>query len=430
MTLTGRLPLLLALGVPAVVLRPEASTLVAWVAGVAALVVVDLALAVSPRALEVHRLPVRQVRLGGTSASTLVVVSRGRRRLRGLLRDGWQPSAGATSNRHRLDLRPGDSVRITTSLAPTRRGDRRAAQVTVRSTGPLGLAARQRSWLVPGSVRTLPTFRSRRHLPSRLARLRDTDGRSAVRVRGQGTEFDSLREYVRGDDVRSIDWRATARSRAVVVRTWQPERDRQVVLLLDTSRTSAARCGDVPRLDAAMDAALLLTALATRAGDHVAFLAGDRRVRASMRAGGSRNVLASLVDAMADLEPVLSEASWPRLAAALGSLGRRRALVVLLTSLDRAAVEHGLLPVLPTLTKRHRVVVASVKDPALGEMAAARGDAMQAYAAAAAEHVLTQRRQVAAVLARLGVDVLDADPDDLPVVLTDHYLDLKSSGRW
>jgi uncharacterized protein (DUF58 family) len=203
-----------------------------------------------------------------------------------------------------------------------------------------------------------------------------------------------------------------------------------VVLLLDTSRTSAARCGDVPRLDAAMDAALLLTALATRAGDHVAFLAGDRRVRASVRAGGSRNVLASLVDAMADLEPVLSEASWPRLAAALGSLGRRRALVVLLTSLDRAAVEHGLLPVLPTLTKRHRVVVASVKDPALGEMAAARGDAMQAYAAAAAEHVQSQRRQVAAVLARLGVDVLDADPDDLPVVLTDHYLDLKSSGRW
>ena len=116
-------------------------------------------------------------------------------------------------------------------------------------------------------MRVLPPFHSRKHLPSRLARLRELDGRAAVRVRGQGTEFDSLREYVRGDDVRSIDWRASARTRTVVVRTWQPERHRRVLLVLDTSRTSAGRVDDVPRLDSAMDAALLLAALASRAGD-------------------------------------------------------------------------------------------------------------------------------------------------------------------
>ena len=129
---------------------------------------------------------------------------------------------------------------------------------------------------MPGAVRSLPPFESRKHLPSRLARLRELDGRSAVRMRGAGTEFDSLREYVRGDDVRSIDWRASARNRTVVVRTWQPERDRRVVIVLDTSRVSAARIGDVPRLDSAMDAALLLAALAARAGDRIDFLAGDR----------------------------------------------------------------------------------------------------------------------------------------------------------
>ena len=106
-----------------------------------------------------------------------------------------------------------------------------------------------------------------------------------MRVRGQGTEFDSLREYVRGDDVRSIDWRASARNRNVVVRTWQPERDRRVVLVLDTSRTSAGRVDDVPRLDSAMDAALLLAALAARAGDRVDFVAGDRRVRSPAPVG-------------------------------------------------------------------------------------------------------------------------------------------------
>ena len=142
-------------------------------------------------------------------------------------------------------------------------------------------------------MRSLPPFESRKHLPSRLARLRDLDGRAAVRVRGQGTEFDSLREYVRGDDVRSIDWRASARNRNVVVRTWQPERDRRVVLVLDTSRTSAGRVGDVPRLDSAMDAALLLAALAARAGDRIDFVAGDRRVRSRLRSAGARDVAAT-----------------------------------------------------------------------------------------------------------------------------------------
>ncbi len=164
-----------------------------------------------------------------------------------------------------------------------------AAATCAPSASPPGCAARsawppgRRPSTSPGTVRSLPPFESRKHLPSRLARLRELDGRAAIRVRGQGTEFDSLREYVRGDDVRSIDWRASARNRNVVVRTWQPERDRRVVLVLDTSRTSAGRVEDVPRLDSAMDAALLLAALAARAGDRIDFVAGDRRVRARLR---------------------------------------------------------------------------------------------------------------------------------------------------
>ena len=177
-------------------------------------------------------------------------------------------------------LHPGRTQPIEVELTPTRRGDRLADRLTLRVFGPLGLGARQRSFAVPGVVRALPPFTSRRHLPSLLAELRQLDGRSAVRTRGQGTEFDSLRDYVAGDDVRSIDWRATARRSEVVVRTWQPERDRHVVLVLDTSRTSAGRVLDMPRLDSAMDAALLLAALASRAGDRVEVLMGDRDVHA------------------------------------------------------------------------------------------------------------------------------------------------------
>jgi uncharacterized protein (DUF58 family) len=278
-------------------------------------------------------------------------------------------------------------------------------------------------------VRVLPPFHSRKHLPSRLARLRELDGRSAVMVRGQGTEFDSLRDYVVGDDVRSIDWRATARRQQVVVRTWRPERDRRVLVVLDTSRTSAARIGDEPRLDAGMDAALLLAALAARAGDRVDLVAVDRQVRARVIGQTGASLMPALVDAMAPLDPVLVEADWTRIVTEIGARVPQHALVVLITALDAAAVEEGLLPVATRLAARHTVVVASVADPTVAQMAADRGDTVAVYDAAAAVRGELDRLAVTAGLERAGVHVVDATPPDLPPKLADSYLALKAAGR-
>ncbi|GAA5158234.1 DUF58 domain-containing protein [Ornithinimicrobium tianjinense] len=435
MVLRGPVVALVLLGLVPVALWPAAAGTVAllWLLGVAALVAVDLLLTPSPRSVQLTRSPDPQVRLGEPTTTTLTLTGTGERHLRGRLRDAWVPSAGAEGARHTLDLPAGGRRTVTTRLRPTRRGDRRAAGVTVRVHGPLGLAGRQRTVLVPGVVRVLPPFRSRRDLPSRLERLRQLDGRSAVRTRGQGTEFDALRDYVDGDDVRAIDWRATARRQHVVVRTWQPERDRRVVIVLDTSRTSAARVGDEPRLDAAMDAALLLAAVAAHAGDRVDLLAGDRVVRARVgsQAGGASTrsaLLHRLVTAMAPLEPVLVEADWTTLAGAVTGLARRRALVVLLTPLEPAAVEEGLLPVLPTLTAHHRVVVASVADPALEALRADVSSLQAVWDAAAAERTEALRRRTAAALGLLGVTVVDELPERLPGALADHYLALKARG--
>lgn len=426
---------LVLLGVVPALLWPAAagSAVALWLLGVVLLVAVDVLLTPSPRSVRIARSPDPRTRLHEPVTTTLTVTSGARRPVRGELRDAWVPSAGAAEERHTLDLPPGERRRLSTVLVPSRRGDRPAAGVTVRLHGPLGLAGRQRTIEVPGVVRSLPPFRSRRHLPSRLARLRQLDGRSAVRTRGQGTEFDSLRDYVEGDDVRSIDWRATARRQHVVVRTWQPERDRRVVLVLDTSRTSAARVGDEPRLDAAMDAALLLAALAERAGDRVDLLAGDRVVRARSgsatgRAGGPGGLLHDMVTAMAPLEPRLVEADWTALASAVATVADRRALVVLLTPLEPAAVEEGLLPVLPTLTAHHRVVVASVADPALEALGTDLSSIEAVYDAAAAERTAELRRRTAQGLRTLGVTVVDEPPERLPVALTDHYLALKAQG--
>jgi uncharacterized protein (DUF58 family) len=429
MTITGRTALLALAGVVPVGLSPGAATLWGWLALVVVAVAVDLLLAASPRRLQVHREPVPAVRLGEPVEAGLQVTNTGRRRLRGQVRDAWQPSAGAGQQRQVVDVPAGQRRRLVTPLRPTRRGDRASAGLVVRSRGPLGLAARQRLLPAPGTARALPPFTSRRHLPSRLARLRELDGRTSLRVRGQGTEFDSLRDYVDGDDVRAIDWRATARRQAVVVRTWRPERDRRVLIVLDTSRTAAARIGDAPRLDAAMDAALLLAALAGRAGDRVDLLAMDRRVRARVEAAGRSSLLPSMVTAMAPLDADLVEADWTAIVGEVRSRLSRRSLVVLLTSLDSAAMEEGLLPVVDRLTSHHLVLVASVSDPRLDEMGAARGEAYAIYEAAAAQRAVLDRAALTAELARRGVEVVEGLPDLLPPRLADRYLDLKAAGR-
>ncbi|WP_226346626.1 DUF58 domain-containing protein [Agilicoccus flavus] len=435
MALTGRAVLLVLCGFVALALAPSGATVRWWVLAVAALVTLDLLLAPRTATLAIARGTTPPLRRFDDGASPLEVTNTGRRRVRAVLRDAWVPSAGAHETRHRLDLAPGATEAVATRLRPTRRGDRPADRVTVRTAGPLGLAWRQRSTPIGGSVRVLPEFASRRHLPDLMSRLRDIEGRAVVRVRGRGSEFDSLRDYVEGDDVRSIDWRATARRRDTVVRTWRPERDRRVVIVLDTSRTSAARVGDAPRLDTGIEATLLLAAVAAGAGDAIDVVAGDQVVRARVTDARRGQVLPRCSEAVAPLQPALVEANWPALVAAATGGARPRSLVVLVTALDPVTVQEGLLPVLPALLRRHAVVLASTRDPELERLARGVGTgqdggrADDAYLAAAAQHDLDERERTAHVLRRLGVDVVDAEPEDAPRVLAEHYLQLKDLGR-
>jgi len=428
MALSRRLALLAFLGAAVVAVAASMWAVVAVETVLAVAVLVDLGMAGSTRQLRLSRGGDRSVRLGEPAQVTLRIANVGRRRVRAEVRDAWPPSAGAGRSRAGLDIPPGERRSLVTALLPTRRGDRLADRVTVRSYGPLGLAARQGSHLAPWRVRVLPPFTSRKHLPSKLARLRDLDGRTAVLIRGPGTEFDSLREYVPGDDVRSIDWRATARAGEVVVRTWRPERDRRVLLVLDTGRSAAGRVGDAPRLDAAMDAALLLAALATRAGDRVDFIAYDRVLRAAVQGSRTGELLADLVEAMAPLEAQLVEPDWESIAAEILRRAPHRCLVVLLTALDPSPVRHGLLPVLPRLTRGHRVLLASVADPRIAEMAARRGDAAAVYEAAAGARTNLDRQLVVQVLGRSAVTVVEGSPQELPPLLADGYLAMKAAG--
>ena len=439
MILTGRTGLAALICIVPIALSPwPARSFVVLLVGLALLVAVDIGLAASPRRLRYTRSPDTSARLAQQVNAGLLIHNDGRRRFRGQIRDAWPPSARAEPRTHTVRIAAGQRQHVGTVLRPVRRGDQRAAAVTARSIGPLGLAGRQRSQPVPGQVRVLPPFLSRKHLPSRLAKLREIDGLLPTLIRGQGTEFDSLREYVVGDDVRSIDWRATARRADVMVRTWRPERDRRVVIVLDTGRMAAGRVGvdptaadpaGWPRLDWSMDAALLLAALASRAGDHVDFLAHDRVSRAGVFGASRTELLAQLVDAMAPLQPTLVESDWHAMVATILRRTRRRSLVVLLTDLNATALDEGLLPVLPRLSARHHVMIAAVADPRIDELAAGRSDAAAVYDAAAAERARNDRHAIASRLRRSAVAVVDAAPAELAPALADHYLAMKATGR-
>ncbi|MFB4352909.1 DUF58 domain-containing protein [Microbacterium sp. LS_15] len=434
MFVTGRLALAVGVGIVPVVLTglvgyPAYAALGIWSAACVLLTALDVMLAPSPRAVTVTRRVPNRTRIGELVPVSVALQNTGSRTLHALIRDAWQPTAGADGTRQRLVVPPGERRRVEIPLLPRRRGELVSEFVMVRSRGPLGLAGRQARHRVRGAIRVLPAFSSRKHLPSRLARLRELDGNTSIQVRGQGTEFDSLREYVRGDDVRSIDWRATARAGTTMLRTWRPERDRHVVIIIDTGRTAAARVGDGTRVDASLEAALLLAALAARAGDHVHLLMYDRVVRARVTGVEGAALLPALTDAMAPVHARLVDTDWPSAFAAVRTLTTRPSLIVVLTAQDAAESARGFLGAFPDATRATSILVGSVTDDGIASLARQRGSREEVYVAAAAEKTMREAENVADAIRRAGGEAIAADPESLPPRIADRYLELKAAGR-
>lgn len=397
-----------------------------------ALAAVDAAIAVDPAAIGVERHLPEAVTMGAPPAEvSWRVHNPSHRRVVVAVADELAPALRPGTRRFRLVLPPAATVGARTTIDPARRGRFEPQEVVVRVDGPMRLAARQRRRQQPGVVRVLPRFRSRKEAELRIERGRLLEvGLRSAQGRGGGTEFDSLREYTVDDETRRMDWAATARSGRAVVRTYRAERNQHVIVLLDNGRMMAGRVAGAPRIEWAMDAAMTLTAVATRLGDRCGLVTFDREVRSVVPPGLGPSQLTRVTEAMYDLEPRLVESDY--LGAFTATVGRfhRRALLVLVTELAEEAVAETLVPALPLLLSRHLVVVASVADPDVARWAAAPpGTAGAAYRAAAAHGALERRAVVAARLRGLGATVVDASPSSLAGRLADAYLQVKAAGR-
>ena len=391
----------------------------------------DWALAPSPRSLRLERHLPGVVALDADAEVVWRVRNPTGRRLVMSVADELAPSLGAGSRRARLSVLPGATATARTTIRPARRGRFELRHVVVRVEGPLGLSARQATVALPAVLSVHPRYRSAAEAELRIDRARLLEvGLRSAQGRGGGTEFESLRDYTVDDETRRIDWAATARAGRAIVRTYRAERNQTVLCLLDNGRTMAARVGGVPRVEHAMDAAMMLTHVATRLGDRAGLLAFDREVRAVVGPRHGSGQLARVIDAMYDLEPVLAESDYRGAFTATLTRFRRRSLVVLFTELAEQAFTETLLPALPLMGRHHLVMVAAVVDPDVAAWAAsAPDDATGAYRKAAAVAALAERRRVAARLRGLGATVVDAAPGDLAPRLADAYLRVKATGR-
>jgi uncharacterized protein (DUF58 family) len=397
-----------------------------------AVFVADAALCVSPRSIGVIREVAESVRVGEDTPLAWVIENRGSRSCRATVTDALWPSLGAGRRSASVSIGSHERLRVRTELTPARRGRFPFDDVTVRVMGPLRMALRQATSVVPGAIRVMPAYPSRDAVRRRthLPRVPDVGLRSLRRV-GAGTEFDQLRDYRHGDEFRRIDWSSTMRLQRPIVKQHRVERNQTVVIMLDNGRMMAGTVGEVARVEHAMDAALGLADAAIRMSDRVGVVCFDRQVRSLVAASSSRSHLGRVSEAMFLLEPDLAESAYTAAFSYAASRFRRRSLYVVLTDLAEATVEQALLPALSILIRTHLVVVAAVRDPVVSAWAHDSGvewpsDVFRSAAAIASLH---QRERAAARLRSVGAIVIDAEPGRLAVDVVDTYLDLKASGR-
>ncbi|MCC6226910.1 MAG: DUF58 domain-containing protein [Microthrixaceae bacterium] len=396
-----------------------------------ALGALDAAVAPAASNIEISRSFPPVVVMGTEAEWRWRLVNRGARRMKVRIADELAPSLHARRRRFQMTLEPRARAEVSTVIHPSRRGRFVVSELVVRVEGPLGLCMRQRRRQMPSVLRVYPPFRSRdeAELRIRKARILEVGLRSAKGV-GGGTEFEQLREYTPDDELRRVDWAASARTGRMIVRTYRPERNQTVILLLDNGRLMAAQVGGVPRIEHAMDAAIMVGHVATHLGDKAGMITFDAAVRSIVPPARRHDQTSQLTEAMYALEPVLLESDYQGAFTAMMARFRRRSLIVILSDLAEQSVGDTLLPALPLILRHHVVVIGAVRDPEVVAWASSvPADAEEAYRKAAAVSALVERDRTVARLRGVGATVIDAPPGRLAPQLADAYLAIKSTGR-
>lgn len=327
-----------------------------------------------------------------------------------------------------VDIEPDESDRdLVARLTAHRRGRHVLPAVATRVDGPLGLGRR---YARPGRAHELlvyPDLVSARRIATaaRSGRYRGPGGLARGAL-GLGTEFESVRDYQTDDDVRQVNWTATARLGRPMSNQHRIEQDRDVICVVDSGRLMGAPIAGRTRLDASLDAVAALAAVADDAGDRIGAIAFDGAI--ARRLSPTHSGGAAVVRALFDLEHSEADSDYELAFRAVGRA--KRAFVVVFTDILEEAAARALVAAVPILARHHHVVVASCTDTDLtalieGEPASPH----DVFAAAVALDVLAERRRVAVRLRHAGAEVLEAEPGSLGAACAERYLRAKARAR-
>ncbi len=356
-----------------------------------------------------------------------------RRRARLRVREVRPEILGGSQQPRALAIAPRSATRETVSVVPQRRGRERtnAGGFVVDSFGPLGLGRHRTRLPLPWEVVVYPPLVSVRLRASVAEALRRRDvGIKSIRQLGEGRLFESLREWGPGDDLRHIDWKATARRGKVITRQYEAERRQQVLLVLDTGRLMTAEVGaGVARLDFAVQAALELAYAAAQHDDNVGIMTFADGVQHFVAPERGRTGVRRVLDVLAEVEPKLVEPDYPGAFRYLAARNRKRALTVLFTDVIDRFASDALVANVATLRPRHLPLAVTLRNPELDAVATQRpATTRDAFRKAAAEELLHAREEALGHMRRAGVLVIDVTPERAAQAVVAKYLDLKRRG--
>lgn len=398
-----------------------------------ALVWLDATLAVSldQDGLLVWREPLAALSVGHAGEVAYRWSNGGPRRARLRVREVRPELLGGVQPPRAITVPADGDKRETLSVVPLRRGREESGGFVVDSTGPLGLGRRRARIELPWEVIVYPPLVSIRLRASvAQARRRRDPGLKAIRELGEGRLFESLREWVPGDDIRHIDWKATARRRKVITRQYEAERRQQVLLVLDLGRLMTADiAGGVARLDFVVQAALELAYAAAQHDDDVGIMTFADGVQHFVAPQRGRSGVRQVLDVLAVVEPKLVEPDYPGAFRYLAARNRKRALTVLFTDVIDRFASDALVANVASLRPRHVPLAVTLRNPELDGVAALRpADARNAFRKAAAEELLHAREEALGHMRRAGVLVIDVTPQRAAQAVVSKYLDLKRRG--
>ena len=309
------------------------------------------------------------------------------------------------------------------------RGLHRFGDIHLRVRGKLALMWAQRRAPFAAECKVYPDIkRVKDYLLARRFRTAQAPHLRTTRVRGIGSEFESLRDYEDGDDIRRIDWRATAKHDRLIARNYEIEHYRNVMVVLDCGRLMGGKVGDGTKLDCALDAALMVCGVALDNGDRCGVLAFDREVTAYLPPRGGMTQLPAILEAVYDARPTFDESNFRRAFMHLQRKLTKRSLVIVLSDVSDVDASGAVMAGLAGLSRRHLVVFAALRTPEVAAVLDEPNSSDDApFRKAVAYRLVRDRAEVFARLQKGGIHVLDVAPSQLTMPLVNRYIELREA---